>query len=439
MEENEGGILAQRPRLRLLERHRRFALGAAAVMLFGVVTAVATVSDAPQPEALHAETVDQPLTLPGTLASTPAPADFWREEQYRAGDTFAALLARLGVAAPDIQQILRDQRNAPVLRALRPGMNVSAHTDEGGSLLSLRFLSGKSLLGFEKEGSHFARVDEPADLVRTVVVRNAEIKTSLFAAVDEAGIPDNVAAQLADVFDGEVDFRRDLRRGDRFTVAYEMYFNQGHPVRSGRVLGAEFSSGKRTLRAVWFELAEGHGSYFTPDGANLRKTFLRSPLPFSRVTSGFAMRFHPILKEWRQHFGTDFGAPSGTPVRATSDGIVDFAGWEGGYGRLIILRHAGGIQTYYAHLSGFAKETMRGARVSQGEVIGYVGQTGWATGPHLHYEFHVHGVQHDPLKVALPSAEPVPKAQYAAFRGATAEISAQLALVSGTSQVAALE
>lgn len=439
MNDSKAGILAQRSHSRA-DGRRRWRLAIAAAVMLGVgVTAVATVSNAPEPEAIPAETIIQPLALPDSPASTPGNNEYWREESFRAGDTFAALLARLEVAAGDVEQLLREHRNSRVFSALRPGMSVAVHTAEGGRLLSLRFLAGKSLLGFERQGTRFVRMDEPAELVRTVLVRSAEIRSSLFAAMDESGIPDNVAAQLADVFDGEIDFRRDLRRGDRFTVAYEMFFNQGHPVRPGRVLGAEFASGKRTLRAVWFELAEGHGSYFDFDGHNLRKTFLRAPLAFSRVTSGFAMRFHPILKRWLQHFGTDFGAPSGTPVRATADGVVDFAGTEGGYGQLIILRHGGGITTYYGHLSAFARDLRRGKRVAQGEVIGYVGQTGWATGPHLHYEFREHNVQRDPLKVALPAADPVPRAQLAAFRAETAEIAAQIALVSQTSQVAALE
>ena len=228
-----------------------------------------------------------------------------------------------------------------------------------------------------------------------------------------------------------MDFHRDLRRGDRFTVVYEMFFHNGRAVKSGRVLGAEFVNGKRAFRAVYFEGAEGKG-YYTPEGKNLRKAFLRSPLEFSRVSSGFGMRQHPIMQSWRAHKGVDYAAPSGTRVRATSDAVVDFAGRQGGYGNMLVLRHHGGITTVYAHLQGFAPGVKKGARVSQGEVVGYVGQTGWATGPHLHYEFRVNNEHRNPLTIAFPAAQPVPAAELAAFRGATGPLAARLDMLRET-------
>jgi murein DD-endopeptidase MepM/ murein hydrolase activator NlpD len=205
------------------------------------------------------------------------------------------------------------------------------------------------------------------------------------------------------------------------------------------VLAAEFVNAKKALRAVWFDdPVEGRGGYYAPDGKNLRKAFLRSPLEFSRVTSGFAMRFHPILQQWRAHNGVDYGAPTGTRVRATADGVVDFAGVQGGYGKVVILRHHGGITTAYAHLSGFAGDVRKGARVAQGDAIGFVGATGWATGPHLHYEFRVNNQHRNPLTIAMPAAEPVPADRIGAFNTIARPLAAQLELLADV-RLAALD
>jgi murein DD-endopeptidase MepM/ murein hydrolase activator NlpD len=230
-------------------------------------------------------------------------------------------------------------------------------------------------------------------------------------------MPDSVATQLADIFGGDIDFHRDLRKGDRFSVIYEAVNHMGRLVRTGRILAAEFINDGKTYRALWFQGADGQGGYYTADGKNIRKAFLRSPLEFSRITSGFTLsRFHPVLKEWRAHRGIDYGAPVGTRVKATGDGVVEFVGAQGGYGKMIILRHQGSYTTVYGHLSGFASGLKKGARVAQGDVIGYVGMTGLATGPHLHYEFRVNGSFQNPLTIALPSAPPLTPGQMAQFR-----------------------
>jgi murein DD-endopeptidase MepM/ murein hydrolase activator NlpD len=258
------------------------------------------------------------------------------------------------------------------------------------------------------------------------VVRSGRIESTLFAAADDADVPDPVATQLAEVFGSEVDFHRDLRRGDRFTVVFEQMLHEGRPVRSGRLLAASFESGKRALRAVWFEDPDGRGSYYAPDGRTLRKSFLRSPLEFSRITSGFSMRLHPILNTWRQHNGVDYAAPTGTRVRAVGDGTVDFAGVQSGYGNVVVLRHASGVTTHYAHLS--AIHVRKGARVSQADTIGLVGATGWATGPHLHFEFRVNNEHRNPLAMTPPEPEPLSGSRLAAFRDVTSGLSQQLAL-----------
>jgi murein DD-endopeptidase MepM/ murein hydrolase activator NlpD len=250
----------------------------------------------------------------------------------------------------------------------------------------------------------------------------------LFGAADEADLPDVVTLQLADVFAGDIDFYHDLRKGDRFRVVYEMRHVDGEPVGPGKIVAAEFENGSRTLRAFRWRDADGADNYYAPDGTAMRKAFLRSPMEFSRVTSGFSgARFHPILQTWRAHKGVDYAAPVGTPVRATGSGKVTFAGTQNGYGNVIELKHAGVHSTLYAHLSRIAPHVKAGARVAQGEVIGYVGQTGWATGPHLHFELRAGAEQRNPLAIALPSGEPLPASARAAFAAHIEPAAAQLA------------
>jgi murein DD-endopeptidase MepM/ murein hydrolase activator NlpD len=204
-------------------------------------------------------------------------------------------------------------------------------------------------------------------------------------------------------------------------------------LRTGRVLAAEFINNWKIYQAVYFQHAEGEGGYYTPDGKNIRKAFLRSPLEFSRVTSGFTLsRFHPVLQQWRAHRGIDYGAPSGARVKATGDGIVEFAGRHGGYGNLVVLRHQTQYTTWYGHLSGLAKGVRKGARVAQGDVVGYVGATGLATGPHLHYEFRISNVHQDPLRVVMPSAPPITAEKRVAFDGTATPLAQQLKLLRGT-------
>jgi len=247
------------------------------------------------------------------------------------------------------------------------------------------------------------------------------IRNSLFAATDEARIPDPVASQMADIFGTDIDFHRELRRGDRFTVIYEALTADGEPITwnqsSGRVLAAEFVNNGKTYSAVWFKdaSADSKGGYFDINGESKRRAFLASPMEFSRVTSGFAMRFHPILQTWKQHNGVDYGAPMGTAVRSVGDGVVDFAGWQNGYGNVVQIKHSNERSTVYAHLSRI--DVRKGQRVEQGARVGAVGMTGWATGPHLHFEVKLRGQQQNPLTIAKSSEAiqlaPSAKAQFA--------------------------
>jgi murein DD-endopeptidase MepM/ murein hydrolase activator NlpD len=264
-------------------------------------------------------------------------------------------------------------------------------------------------------------------------MRTGEISSTLYAATDAAGLPDPVANQMADIFGGDVDFHRDLRKGDKFTVVYEVNYNNGEPVRSGRILAAEFSNQGHAYRAVYFQTSGTTGDYYTPDGKSMHKAFLRSPLEFSRISSGFSLsRFHPILNKWRSHKGVDYAAPMGAKVKVTSDGVVALVGQQNGYGNVIMINHSGRYSTVYGHLSRFAPGLHRGQHVSQGEIIGFVGMTGLATGPHLHYEFRVDGTQRDPLRVALPDGSPISEAQKSAFLESTREMNDRLAMLRNT-------
>jgi murein DD-endopeptidase MepM/ murein hydrolase activator NlpD len=390
------------------------------------------------PDTVTEPVVQKPVVLALALPAALPPAAgadeaYWREERIQRGDTLADLLARLGVEEPGALQFLRGARSARALHQLAPGRTVRAQVTADGKLLALRYPAGGKSLNVRREGDTFSVAEEALQLERRVLMKSGEIRSSLFAATDAAGLSDAVAIQIADIFSTDIDFHRDLRRGDQFSVVYEIFYDGGEPVRAGRVLAAEFYNAGKLYRAVYFQYSESHGGYYTPDGRNIRKAFLRSPLEFSRISSGFSMRFHPILRQWRAHNGIDYAAPTGTRVKATGDGVVEFAGRHaGGYGNLVVLRHQSKYTTWYGHLSGFAQGMRKGARVGQGDIIGYVGATGLATGPHLHYEFRINDVHQNPLRVVLPAAPPIEAAQKPAFDAATAPLAQQLILLRNT-------
>jgi murein DD-endopeptidase MepM/ murein hydrolase activator NlpD len=279
---------------------------------------------------------------------------------------------------------------------------------------------------------------ERAPLQTRLAMKSGTIRSSLFAATDAAAIPDSIAMQLADIFGGDIDFHRGLRKGDRFSVVYEQQTLNGRAVRVGRVLAADFRNQGRAYRAVWYSGPDGKGGYYAADGKNLRKAFLRSPLEYSRITSGFGMRLHPFLQTWRAHKGVDYAAPAGTRVRSVGDGVIDFVGSQNGYGNVIIVRHPGNITTLYAHLLGFARGLRKGVNVAQGDIIGAVGQSGWATGPHLHYEFRTAGQARNPLAVVLPTALPIAANEMGAFKSQADPLAARLDLI-GQGDLASLE
>lgn len=430
----KANILAQRP---LRPGFGRRLVAGVALLVVAGLTLVTAFGIAPATTVGYGspELVTQALDLPEMQPRAMDDQRFLSQERVLRGDTVAALFERLGVHDPKAMEFLRtDGTGRTLFRQLVPGRMLQAETGADGRMLALRyFVSNTSLLEVQGASAGFtARQRAVADPAR-LVYKSATIRSSLFAATDSAGIPDAIAMQLARVFATDIDFHTDLRRGDRLSVVYEMIYDSGELVAPGRILAAQFVNGGRTYEAVLFKDDEGGDAYYSLDGRSRAKAFLRSPVEFSRVSSGFGGRFHPIFNNWRAHTGVDFAAPRGTRVIATADGHVVAAGGRGGYGNAVEIRHGGGVTTLYAHLSGFAKGIRAGARVRQGDPIGFVGATGYATGPHLHYEFKMGGIHQDPMRVALPKAEPVPQRLKAEFQAIASDARSTIERVSAAS------
>lgn len=409
MPAQKADILAQRP---ARTGWARQAILGAMLLVVPALSVLTAFGIAPDTSATDFEPtlVRQPLDLPKLSPSQPSPERFVAQERVLRGDTVAALFERLGVRDPRALDFLRgDATGRAIFRQLVPGRMLQAETANDGELLSLRYyLNASALMEVSRSPEGFTSRQRVVTEAPRVFYKSATIGSSLFAATDAAGIPDAIALQIARVFATDIDFHVDLRKGDRFSVIYEMLYDSGELIAPGRILAAEFVNDGRAYQAVLFRDDDGEESYYSLDGTSRAKAFLRSPVEFSRVSSGFGKRFHPIFRNWRAHTGVDFAAPRGTRVIASADGHVVAAGWRGGYGNAVEIRHGGGITTLYAHLSGLAKGIRAGTRVRQGEPVGFVGSTGFATGPHLHYEFKISGIHQNPMKVALPKAEPVP-------------------------------
>jgi murein DD-endopeptidase MepM/ murein hydrolase activator NlpD len=356
----------------------------------------------------------------------------YRSDTSRSNDTADSLLKRLGLSDKAAADFLRSN---PLVRDNllgRPGRLLNAEADEDQHLLKLtvRWTTESNVefqrLVIEKTEQGFSAVRDSAPLKASVRLSGGLIQSSLFAATDDARIPDSIAMQVAEIFAGDIDFHRSLRKGDRFTVSYESLEADGEVLKPGRVLSAEFVNKGKSFQAMWFqEAADKPGGYYSLDGQSLRRVYLASPLAFSRVTSGFKMRFHPILQEWRAHLGVDYAAPQGTPVRNVGMGVVESAGNKGGYGNAVVVKHNNGHSTVYAHLSKVLVK--RGQSVAQGQTIGLVGATGWATGPHLHFEFRVNGRHQDPMQLARQSETiPVPAHARERFNLQAKEVAQQL-------------
>ena len=419
---------------------RRVATVVAVLALIGAGGAFAVASNAPDASELPVHQVVEAIALPhlatsSDTASATAPAvallaqldsadiaalTLYRSETTRSSDTADTLLRRLGIDDPAAASFLRS--DALTRKSLwgRAGRAISAEANADHSFKKLvaRWTPSDdgsfTRLVVQRTEAGLKSSLETAPLVATTRLASGSISSSLFAATDEARLPDSIATQIAEIFSGDIDFHRALRKGDRFSITYETLEGDGEPMRAGRVLSAEFVNNGKKYQAMWFAAeaqTQGQskgskkGAYYTLDGKSLNRAFLASPLEFSRVTSGFKMRLHPILQTWKQHLGVDYAAPTGTAVRSIGDGTVDFAGVQRGFGNVVIVDHGKGNQTVYAHLSRI--DVRKGEKISQSQHLGAVGSTGWSTGPHLHFEFRVNGVHHDPLTMAAQAESKV--------------------------------
>lgn len=394
-------------------------------LLSGVVTALAmSLPSTPEP--------DLAITGVPPLAPLPEPARFIEQQvAVQRGDTVPRLIEALGIQDEALRSFLiTDPEASGLVRRLRPGMQLASSTGQDGRLEWLEFRMPGSELGkriVRHDATGLAMEDYTLEVDTREALVHGTIQRSLFAALDEQGLPDSLAIGMADIFGSQIDFNTDLRQGDQFSILYDSFEHQGETLRTGRIRAVEFINAGQRFSAYWYDDGKGKAGYYDASGRSLRLGFLRSPLEFTRISSGFSLRrMHPIHKQWRSHKGTDFAAPTGTRVRASSDGKVEFVGQQRGYGNFIVLRHAGGYTTAYGHLNGFARGLKKGQSVSQGDVIGFVGATGWATGPHLHYEFRK-GEQHfDPMRVKLPGQPPLAGQRLQAFLEKTAPLVARL-------------
>lgn len=446
-----------------LQHHpKRITAALAALMLGGGGGAFAVASFAPDASNLPVREVQESVqALPLNVADDDlniAQFKLFRSEVTRSSDTADTLLKRMGVNDSAAAAFLRTDANARILLG-RSGRNVTTEAGANNTLLKLSARwcadtdSQFKRLVVEKTPKGFQSRIETAPLTTATRLASGTIQSSLFAATDDANIPDAVATQLVEIFSSNIDFHRALHKGDHFSIVYETLEGDGEPLRTGRVLSAEFVNGGKTFQAMWFKEpvtaagaqtidgaltadSRSKGGYYTLDGQSLRRAYLASPVAFSRITSGFKMRFHPILHVWKVHEGVDYAAPTGTAVHSVGDGVVDFAGVQNGYGNVVILKHRDNYTTVYAHLSRIAVH--KGEAVTQGENIGAVGATGWATGPHLHFEYRINGVYRDPLTVARGNETvPVSAAAKSAFARLASENRVALSAAASIQQTSA--
>ncbi|MEG1833378.1 MAG: peptidoglycan DD-metalloendopeptidase family protein [Burkholderiaceae bacterium] len=430
-------------------RRNRIQLGGvlALLPLSAAIAALAAAPVAVDLDNLPQQTITEAHELPpleDQIARLAGRIDtFLREARIQRGDTLASLFSRLEIDDAEAARFIRSQPEAAPLQKFVPGRFVQAHVGQDGKLQSLKLFLGTELEAGQTKGSllqlervasapqGFRLSERQFDYERRVEMRAGEIGSSLFGATDAAGVPDSIAQQMIEALENEIDFRRDLRRGDSFRAVYETLHAAGEYLRPGRLLAIEFvNAGKRT-EVFWFGDGSRSGGYYSLEGSSMRRSFLRTPLEFSRISSAFnPRRVHPVTGKVRSHQGTDFAAPSGTRIRSASDGVVVRKAYDArGYGNHIEIRHDAQRTTLYGHMSAFAPNIKVGMRVGQGDVIGYVGSTGLSTGPHLHYEFKVNGGQVNPLTVKLPESKTLNATQVAQLRTNVGPLQERLALL----------
>ncbi len=357
----------------------------------------------------------------------------WQTLEVKSGDSLSVLFDRAGVKPDQLLELMKISTAKQQLRRIHPGEQIKIMHDGQGKLLALDYpVSTESYLLVERRDDQLMADIHQHEIEVRSAYASGEIDSSLFMASSKAGLSHNLTMELANIFGWDIDFVMDIRKGDQFTVIYEQRYKNGNKIKDGKILAAEFINQGKVHRALrYVDPANDEAGYYTPSGHSMRKEFLRSPVNFSRISSRFSTgRYHPILHKIRSHKGVDYAASRGTPVRAAGDGKVAFKGNKGGYGKTIVLQHGSRYTTLYAHLNNYNKHIRAGGRIKQGQVIGYVGSSGLATGPHLHYEFRVNGVHRNPLTVKFPSSRPVAKAHRDNFQLSTQGYIAQLDVLS---------
>ena len=368
----------------------------------------------------HMQRMTLSLPLPQLGSKHDATSDHWQSVSLKPGQTLSGVFTELGIPQRQLHDVMAHPKIQPMLRRMRPGTELSFNLPADGSVRAMRIDMGKYGVNGEPVELEFdgnaVREHEVAHEVTTrTVVLSGEVGKSLFKSARAVGLGSKQLSQLTDeMFKYDIDFDSDLDQNDRFSVVVDQTWKDGQLVNTGPVLAATFTM-DGTLKSAFRYLRDGKPEYFTPDGRSLKRAFIRMPIPYARITSGFGMRKHPVLGLMRGHMGIDYAAGTGTPIMAAGDARVEFVGRKGGYGNAVILNHGGGRTTLYGHMSRFGSEKI-GQRVAQGAVIGYVGSTGLATGPHLHYEFRVNGVHMNPMKMTLPPPEPLSGAALVAFK-----------------------
>lgn len=375
----------------------------------------------PQDQGNHSQAVVRDSII------TPAKLVTTKQTKVKNGDTLAAIFARHKLSATELHNIMALGKSTRDLRYIKPGNTIHILRDADGKLLELTLeknrLESLRVSRVEKgfEAKQISREPETR-----ITYAGSKINNSLFEAGQKSGLPQAVIMELAGIFGWDIDFALDIRQGDEFRLVYEEQFLDGEKIRNGNILAAEFVNRGHSYRAVRYQAKNGRADYYTPTGQNMRKAFLRSPVDFRRISSRFGKRHHPVLNRMRMHTGVDYAASRGTPIRATGDGKIIHRSRKGGYGKTVIIRHGSKYSTLYAHMSSYNRKARNGSKVKQGQIIGYVGATGRATGPHLHYEFRVHGAHRNPLTVKLPSAASINKALKTDFIEQTRGLIAQL-------------
>jgi murein DD-endopeptidase MepM/ murein hydrolase activator NlpD len=356
------------------------------------------------------------------------------EYKIKSGDSLSSIFKKHSLSANLLHRIVHSSKKAKQLTDIRPGETLLLELDEGDNLQRLQLVHNKiSSLQITPEQNSFNAIELNRDVETRTAHTSGTIQSSLYVAAKEAGLSENLIMELANIFGWDIDFALEIRAGDRFTVIYEEDYLDGEKLRDGHILAAEFVNRGNSYQALRYEDETGRADYFNPEGRSMRKAFLRAPVDFRRISSRFTQeRYHPVLGKKRPHRGVDYAAKTGTPIKSAGDGKIIHRGTKGGYGRTVIIKHGQSYTTLYAHLSRYNKKAKLGSRVKQGDTIGYVGKSGLATGPHLHYEFRVNGVHRNPLTVKLPAAEPIAKRYLADFKLKTQPLLSRLETISQT-------